>query len=97
LPDAADGEDHPQRVWPIVITEDGLRTIRETHTHSGRVSGGKSTFYDTEDLERLIDAARDVQPVVQPNGKLQGVVIADHDVGYDIEEETDTNVYTVIT
>ncbi len=80
-----------------MITEEGLRKIRETHTESGRVSGGKSTFNNSEDLERLIDAARDVQPVVQANGKLQGVVAADHEVGYDIEEETDTNVYTVIT
>jgi len=74
-----------------------MRKIREIHTGSGRVSCGKSTFHDAEDLERLIDAARDVRPVVQANGKLQGVVAADHEVGYDIEEETGTNIYTVIT
>ena len=75
-------------MWPIVVTEEGMRKIREIHTGSGRVSGGKSTFHDAEDLERLIDAARDVRPVVQANGKLQGVVASDHEVGYDIEEET---------
>jgi hypothetical protein len=74
-----------------------MQKIRDLHTESGRLSGDRSVFYDGEDLEALIDAARDTIPTQQRNGRLRGVIEADHDVGWDNVNEEHTNVYTVVT
>lgn len=84
-------------VTVINISPSALQHITDRHTVGGVNNAGKSVFFNSENLTRLITDAGRYTPVQQANGNMQRVIDAGHNIGIDRVTGNPTSRYTVIT
>lgn len=96
LPGAVFSAEKPPEKFSFHLSKRAETHIRESHFAGGKRSTGKSLFNDGVDLLELLEAARDVKPRRQKNGRDKRVGKSKKAIGADGRTRKQLKTYVII-